>query len=138
MTTKQIINATPYKWIVSDPDLLGGQPAIVGTRLSVSHILACLAEGMTSEQIAVDYLGYPVEATPEVLKIASEKLESMWLLDHNLPIQLRILLKEFEIPVETTSARGWEDHPAGIGFLSTNISRRVGENQDCSIARQTH
>ena len=65
-----------YKWIVSDPDLLGGQPTIAGTRLSVAHILACLAEGMTPEQIAVDYPGYPVEATREVLKFASEKLES--------------------------------------------------------------
>jgi hypothetical protein len=32
----------------------------------------------------------------------------MWLLDHNLPIQLRNLLKEFQISVETTSARKWE------------------------------
>jgi uncharacterized protein (DUF433 family) len=65
-----------YKWIVSNPDLLGGQPTIAGTRLSVSHILACLSEGMTPEQIAVDYPGYIIEATSEVLKFASEKLES--------------------------------------------------------------
>jgi uncharacterized protein (DUF433 family) len=65
-----------YQWIVSNPDLLRGQPTVVGTRLSVSHILACLAEGMAPEQIAADYPGYPVESTREVLRFASEKLES--------------------------------------------------------------
>jgi uncharacterized protein (DUF433 family) len=35
-----------YKWIVKDPDLLGGKPAIKGTRLSVSMVLSCLADGM--------------------------------------------------------------------------------------------
>jgi hypothetical protein len=27
-----------YQWIVVDPELLGGQPTVKGTRLSVSHI----------------------------------------------------------------------------------------------------
>jgi uncharacterized protein (DUF433 family) len=31
-----------YKWIVHDPDLLGGKLAVRGTRLSVSFVLACL------------------------------------------------------------------------------------------------
>jgi len=64
-----------YQWIVADPDLLRGQPAVKGTRLSVSHILACLAEGMTGEDIERDYPGFPPESLPEVLKFAAEQLE---------------------------------------------------------------
>ena len=40
-----------YKWIVRDPDLLGGKLAVRGTRLSASFVLACLAEGMTAKDI---------------------------------------------------------------------------------------
>ena len=58
-----------------DRGLLGGQPAIKGTRLSVAHILACLGEGMTGEDIAVDYPGFPPESVPEVLRFAAEQLE---------------------------------------------------------------
>ena len=41
-----------YNWIVRDADLLGGKLAVRGTRLSVSFVLACLAEGMSTEEIA--------------------------------------------------------------------------------------
>lgn len=64
-----------YQWIVIDADLLGGQPTVKGTRLSVSHILACLAEGMTAEEIAEDYPGFPPQALPEILKFASEQVD---------------------------------------------------------------
>lgn len=64
-----------YQWIIADPDLLGGQPTVNGTRLSVSHILACLAEGMTGEDISRDYPGFPIESVPEILRFASEQLE---------------------------------------------------------------
>ena len=64
-----------YQWIVADPDLLGGQPAVNGTRLSVSHILACLAEGMSAADIARDYPGFPTESVPEILRFAAEQLE---------------------------------------------------------------
>jgi uncharacterized protein (DUF433 family) len=61
-----------YKWIVRDPDLLGGKLAVRGTRLSVSFILACLAEGMGAEEIAQTYGPFPQEVIPEVMKAASE------------------------------------------------------------------
>ena len=64
-----------YRWIVSDSDLLGGQPALKGTRLSVSHILACLAEGMSVEDIARDYPGFLPESVPEILRFAAEQIE---------------------------------------------------------------
>jgi uncharacterized protein (DUF433 family) len=62
-----------YKWIVADPQLLGGKLAICGTRLSVSLILECLASGMSLEDIDEAFGGaFPHEALPEVLKVAAE------------------------------------------------------------------
>ena len=62
-----------YRWIVADPELLGGKLAIRGTRLSVSLILECLAGGMSLEDMdqSLDR-AFPHEALPEVLKVASE------------------------------------------------------------------
>ena len=65
-----------YKWIVRDPELLGGKLAIRGTRLSVSFVLACLAEGMSAEEIAQTYAPFPQEAIPEIMKVAAELLDS--------------------------------------------------------------
>ena len=66
-----------YRWIVADPQLLGGKLAIRGTRLSVSLILECLASGMSLDEIdeAFDH-AFPREALPEVLKVASELTDS--------------------------------------------------------------
>jgi uncharacterized protein (DUF433 family) len=64
-----------YEWIVTDGDLLGGQPTVKGTRLSVAHILACLAEGMNAQEIAMDYPGFPPESLFDILKFASEQME---------------------------------------------------------------
>ena len=70
----KIDSLTGYTWIVSDPDLLGGQPTISGTRLMVKHVLACLAEGMSGEEIACDYPGFPPESLPEVFAFAGEQV----------------------------------------------------------------
>lgn len=66
-----------YRWIVADPQLLGGKLAIRGTRLPVSLILECFANGMSLEDIdrAFDR-AFPHEALPEVLKAASELIDS--------------------------------------------------------------
>ncbi len=69
----------PYrdcKWIVRDRELLGGKLAVRGTRLSVSLVLACLAEGMSAKEIAQTYGPFPKEAIPEIMKVASELLDS--------------------------------------------------------------
>jgi uncharacterized protein (DUF433 family) len=65
-----------FRWIVSDPDLLGGKLAVRGTRFSVSFVLACLAEGMRVEEIEETYGRIPREAIPEVMRAASEVLDS--------------------------------------------------------------
>jgi uncharacterized protein (DUF433 family) len=61
-----------YAWIVKDPDLLGGKLAIRGTRLSVAHVHACLAEGMTHEEIEESYGKLPRAAVTEVVLVVAE------------------------------------------------------------------
>ena len=61
-----------YRWIVADPDLLGGKPTIRGTRLSVEFILGCLAESMSLDEIADTYAPFPRKALPEVFRLASD------------------------------------------------------------------
>jgi uncharacterized protein (DUF433 family) len=65
-----------FRWIVSDPDLLGGKLAIRGTRFSVSFILSCLAEGMSAEEIEETYGRLPRESIAEVMRVASEILDA--------------------------------------------------------------
>ena len=65
-----------YKWIVADPELLSGKLAIRGTRFSVSFILSCMAEGMSIEEIEESCGPFPHEAIPEIMKVASELLDS--------------------------------------------------------------
>jgi hypothetical protein len=64
-----------YKWIVVNPNLLGGKPTVKGTRISVALVLQCLSEGMSAEEIASDYPGFPIESLPEVLKFAAEQAD---------------------------------------------------------------
>ena len=65
-----------YRWIVADPELLGGKLAIRGTRFSVSFILSCLAEGMSIEEIEDTYGHFPHESIPETMKVASDLLDA--------------------------------------------------------------
>ena len=73
MSNHELAQYKDYRWIVADPDLLGGKLAVRGTRLSVALILECLANGMSLEDIdeAFDH-AFPHEALPEVLRVASE------------------------------------------------------------------
>ena len=41
-----------------------------GTSISVSQVLECLSIGMTAQEIAKDYPGFPAESVPEVLRFA--------------------------------------------------------------------
>lgn len=65
-----------FRWIVADPELLGGKLAVRGTRFSVSFILSCLAEGMSVEEIEETYGQFPHEAIPEMMRVASEILDA--------------------------------------------------------------
>ena len=41
--------------IASDPKIMFGKPVIVGTRITVEHILRCLAAGESPDEIVADY-----------------------------------------------------------------------------------
>jgi uncharacterized protein (DUF433 family) len=56
--------------------MLGGKLSVRGTRLSVSFLLSCLAEGMSPDEIEETYGAFPREAIPEVMRLASEVLDS--------------------------------------------------------------
>ncbi len=58
------------KWIVVDPDHLGGKPRIDRTRISIAFLLESLAAGMTIPEI-VD--AYPT-LTEEAVRGALEEL----------------------------------------------------------------
>jgi uncharacterized protein (DUF433 family) len=61
-----------YRYLVKNPDRLGGKPTIAGTRFSVSFILGCLSEGMSYEDIVREYSEFPRESLAEVLRFAAE------------------------------------------------------------------
>lgn len=63
-----------YEWIVIHPELLGGQAAIKGTRISVAHILECLGGGMTFKEISEEY-GVPQESFPDAMRYAASLAE---------------------------------------------------------------
>ena len=71
--SKNLLKTYPgYEWIIVDNRMLGGTPAIKGTRLPVDLILKCLSKGMTAEEIDRDYGHFPKECIPEVLRFAAE------------------------------------------------------------------
>ena len=61
-----------FRYLVKNPERLGGKPTIRGTRFSVSFILGCLAEGMTYDDIVREYSEFPRDSIPEVLRFAAE------------------------------------------------------------------
>jgi uncharacterized protein (DUF433 family) len=42
-------------WVTRDPKIMMGKPVIAGTRITVEHILRCLAAGDTIEHIVANY-----------------------------------------------------------------------------------
>ena len=65
-----------YSYLAIDPDMLGGQPYLKGTRLSAAFVLSCLAQGMTAEEISATYVPIAPEAVVEVLRLAAEVLDA--------------------------------------------------------------
>lgn len=49
--------AAHERWILSDPEILGGTPVVAGTRLSVYAIRGRLTGGETADDLAQDYPG---------------------------------------------------------------------------------
>ena len=56
------------KWIVADPDHLGGVPRVRDTRISVALLLELLACGMTIPEIVENYPSLSTEAIQGALE----------------------------------------------------------------------
>jgi uncharacterized protein (DUF433 family) len=62
-----------FRWIIADPDWLGGKPARRTIRISVSQILECLSAGMTLDDINESFAAdISEEALAEVLSVGAE------------------------------------------------------------------
>lgn len=59
-------------YIISDPEILGGLPVIVGTRIPVEQILFLLNDGYPVEGIHELYPQVSVEALKGVIKEAAQ------------------------------------------------------------------
>ena len=94
-----------YKWIISDPELLGGKLAIRGTRFTVSFILACLAEGMSPDEIQATYGPFPQEALPEIMRIASEALDKADVTCYDLALKAGLIGADRNAPRNLSTQR---------------------------------
>jgi uncharacterized protein (DUF433 family) len=67
-----------FNWrdrIVATPGVVGGKPAIKGTRLSVEFILGLFAQGWTQEQVLDEYEHLTTPDLRAVFAYAAEMLE---------------------------------------------------------------
>ncbi|MFN9975029.1 MAG: DUF433 domain-containing protein [Phycisphaerae bacterium] len=59
------------QFIIRDPAILGGQPVIKGTRVTLRTVLACLANGDSIEQIVAAFPTLKPEAVRAVVAFAA-------------------------------------------------------------------
>jgi uncharacterized protein (DUF433 family) len=64
-----------HDFIASNPEVLGGKPAVHGTRLAVDFILGLFAAGWTMEQVLDGYPSLSRESLQAVFAYAAEVLK---------------------------------------------------------------
>jgi uncharacterized protein (DUF433 family) len=64
-----------HERITRDPDVMGGQPVIAGTRIPVATILNDLATGSTEAQILQDYPRLRLEDIRAALAFAAASVQ---------------------------------------------------------------
>ena len=60
--------------IVSDPKVMFGKPIVIGTRITVEHILRCLAAGETAAEVVADYPPLTLEDISAAQAFAADHL----------------------------------------------------------------
>lgn len=60
--------------IKSDPKIMFGKPVIADTRITVEHILRCLAAGETPEEVVTDYPPLTIEDIRAAQAFAADHL----------------------------------------------------------------
>ena len=94
------------KVVHSDPDILGGTPVFVGTRVPVGSLFDYLEGGDTLDELLRQFLSVRREQAVAALDLARESLLAMRvLLDEQLPKDLSSELRGHT--VETVMERGW-------------------------------
>lgn len=68
---------TMQRWIVSDPEHLGGSPRLRGTRISVALVLESFAAGMTIAQIVDAYPSLTEESVRGALAELARRMDSL-------------------------------------------------------------
>jgi uncharacterized protein (DUF433 family) len=66
--------------VAADPEIHHGEPSIVGTRIPIRMIVGSLADGMTVEQVVVEYPQLTPEDILAALAYAAEVLHQETLL----------------------------------------------------------
>ena len=59
------------KYIVSDPNILGGKPTIIGTRIPIDQLLFLLKEGFTVEAINQEYPQLSIKTISDTVEEAA-------------------------------------------------------------------
>lgn len=67
------MDAELAKWISIDPEVRGGKPCIVGTRIAVQDILEYLAGGMGEREILEDFPSLRREHIHAALAFAADR-----------------------------------------------------------------
>ena len=74
--------------IVSDPEVMAGQPVIAGTRLTVNTLLENLAGGATIDQILEAHPGLSREGIEAALRFAAETVRASSPVSDSLPLEI--------------------------------------------------
>jgi uncharacterized protein (DUF433 family) len=64
--------------IVCNPEIMGGEPTIRGTRIPVEMILVYLREGCSRQEIFSDYPSLPLDGIEAVIAWAEQHLGPNW------------------------------------------------------------
>ena len=72
-------------WITTDPGILGGKPCVRGTRISVQHILDCLANGATQGDILRAHPQITPDGLAAALQYAAQSMKNEVVWDIQIP-----------------------------------------------------
>lgn len=64
------------KYIITDPNILGGKPVIAGTRIPVDQILLLLKNGFTVEAINDEYPQLDIETISGAVEEAAQLINN--------------------------------------------------------------
>jgi uncharacterized protein (DUF433 family) len=64
--------------VVSDPEVMSGEPVVRGTRVPARTLLAYLRDGATNVEIFEDYPTLPIDGIEAVIRWAEANFGSQW------------------------------------------------------------